>query len=96
MKYNAKISKAYMIKDNTLHIVFNDGVEGDVVFDIPNLSDMFSALNDKKYLSHFKINQAGMICWDNGVDLATGWICFDFKKGKNFIVSTKNTHLKVA
>lgn len=69
---NADVIEVKVLNDYKLHILFDDGLAGDV--DIAKLvpfKGVFEPLNDKKFFSRVKINSdIGTICWDNGADIS--------------------------
>lgn len=65
-----------VIGDYTLHLKFEDGLEGDVDISafIP-FEGIFKKLKDKKYFSTVRIEKdLGTIVWDNGADLSPSYL----------------------
>ena len=54
-----------------LHLVFEDGVEGEIdVSEIVEFTGVFAPLEDQKYFAKVSVNlDLGTICWPNEADL---------------------------
>lgn len=65
-----------VIKEYTLHILFENGVEGDVdISQIVPFVGIFSKLKDKQYFSTVHVNnELGTIVWDNGADISPSFL----------------------
>lgn len=58
------------LKDYSLHLRFNDGVEGDVDL-MPHLKgEVFEPLKDQALFSKVSLDSYSTIQWPNGADLA--------------------------
>ncbi len=58
--------------DYTLHLQFEDGIEGSVdISTIIPFEGIFKKLKDKKYFATVRVEKdLGTIVWDNGADLS--------------------------
>ena len=66
-----RVSKATYIKDYTLRVMFNNGIEGDVDLADELDGEVFGALCDIRLFKRFTIDPVlGTIAWENGADLA--------------------------
>jgi hypothetical protein len=53
-----------------LHVVFDDGVEGDVNLSGRLFGPMFEPLLSPELFAQAAIDEFGAVCWPNGADLA--------------------------
>mgnify|MGYP001593517930 FL=1 len=68
-KLNDVVSIKY-VGDYTYHVVFDDGVKGDIDFSkYLDKGTVFSPLKDKPYFKSAHI-EGGTICWPNGADVS--------------------------
>ncbi len=61
-----------VVKEYTLHIVFENDVQGEVdISQVIPFEGIFSNLKDKEYFSTVCVNkELGTIVWDNGADIS--------------------------
>ena len=65
-----EVTNIQYVDGHTYHIVFDDGLEGDVdLSSYLSRSGIFSPLKDKKLFSSARI-EGGTIAWSNGADIA--------------------------
>lgn len=53
-----------------LHVVFEDGIEGEVDLSDRLFGPMFEPLHDPDLFRRVSIDEFGAVCWPNGADLA--------------------------
>ena len=53
-----------------LHVVFADGVEGEVDLSDRLFGPVFEPLKDPAMFAQAGIDEFGVVCWPNGADLA--------------------------
>lgn len=65
-----------VVKDYTLHLKFENGIEGNVdISTIIPFEGIFAKLKDKKYFSTVHVEKdLGTIVWDNGADLSPSYL----------------------
>lgn len=53
-----------------LHVVFSDGVEGEVDLSERLFGPVFEPLQDPNAFDQVTIDEFGVVCWPNGADIA--------------------------
>ena len=66
-----RVKKAFYVSDYTIHILFSDGIEGDVDLGDELYGDIFKPLKNKSYFSRVSVHpEFHTLCWPNGADFA--------------------------
>jgi hypothetical protein len=66
-----KVKNALYVGDYTVHILFFDGIEGDVDLRAELYGDIFEPLKDKSFFSRVSVHpEFHTLCWPNGADFA--------------------------
>ena len=64
------ISATYL-RDHIIHVVFDDGMEGDIDFVEELEGEVFAPLNDLQYFKQFRVDpELHTLVWPNGADFA--------------------------
>ena len=53
-----------------LHVVFDDGVAGEIDLTDRLFGPMFEPLRDESFFASARVDAFGAVCWPNGADLA--------------------------
>jgi hypothetical protein len=54
----------------TLHVLFDDGMSGDVNISARLFGPVFEPLHDPLLFAQVRVDEYGALCWPNGADLA--------------------------
>jgi hypothetical protein len=65
------VVSAQPLDDHRVHLVFEDGVEGEIdIADFVDFTGVFAPLADEGYFRQVAVNpDIGTICWPNGADI---------------------------
>lgn len=70
-----KIQKANCVNDYIVHIVFSDGIEGEVDLKDELYGEIFEPLKEKSYFSKAYVHpDFHTLCWPNGADFAPEYL----------------------
>lgn len=65
-----RVSKATALPGFKLHVVFEDGVSGELDMSDELIGPVYEPLRDPEYFAKVFVDEIGAICWPNGVDIA--------------------------
>jgi hypothetical protein len=76
-----------VISKNTLEVLFEDGIKGQIIFNPSRFRGVFKALeNENTFKKVFIDREVGTIAWENGLDLAPDVMYYKIKTDGQWIL----------